>query len=54
VEPGVLFDFGVVAGPLSQLPAWASLYFYTRYGIDKVRHAEIRQELERRNADSSP
>jgi Na+/melibiose symporter-like transporter len=50
VQPGevpsnVLYQFGVVAGPLTVLPALLSLYFYSRYGIGKVRHAEIRREL---------
>jgi Na+/melibiose symporter-like transporter len=48
IDPDVLFDFGIAAGPLGQLPAWASLYFYLQYRIDKARHAEIRGELQRR------
>ena len=49
IDPGVLYNFGIVAGPLSQIPGWISLFFYARYRIDKTRHAEIRRELERRS-----
>ena len=48
VAASVVFDFGIVAGPLTSVPAWISLFFYARYRIDKARHAEIRQALERR------
>lgn len=48
----VLFDFGVVAGPLSQVPGWIALFFYARYDIDRARHAEIRRELDARGATS--
>ena len=48
VDASVLLDFGVVAGPLTILPAWISLFVYARYGIDKSRHAEIREQLEAR------
>ncbi|MBW2273813.1 MAG: MFS transporter [Deltaproteobacteria bacterium] len=48
VDPDTLHNFGVVAGPLTVLPAVISLFFYARYRIDRVRHAEIRRELEAR------
>ncbi|MEM9407816.1 MAG: MFS transporter [Acidobacteriota bacterium] len=46
VEPGVVFNLGVIDGPLSAVPAMLSIYFYGRYGIDKVRHAEIQRLLQ--------
>jgi Na+/melibiose symporter-like transporter len=48
VDPETLYQFGVVAGPLTVLPAYVSLFFYARYRIGKVRHAEIRRELDAR------
>ena len=48
IHPDVIFQFGLVAGPLSQIPGWIAIFFYARYGIDKARHAEIRAELDRR------
>lgn len=49
VDPDTLYRFGVIAGPLTVLPALISVFFYARYRIDKVRHAEIRRELEARS-----
>ncbi len=48
IDPDTLYRFGVVAGPLTVLPAFISLFFFARYGIDKARHAEIRRELDAR------
>ncbi len=48
LSPEVLFDFGVLAGPLTVLPGLVSIFFYMRYDIDEARHEEIRAELERR------
>jgi Na+/melibiose symporter-like transporter len=53
VDPETLYQFGVVAGPLTVLPAYVSLFFYARYRIGKVRHAEIRRELDARGRDGS-
>jgi len=55
-EPGgidseILFDFGIVAGPLTVLPALISIAFYARYRIDRRRHAEIRALLDERRVD---
>jgi len=50
IPPDVLFQFGVVAGPLSQIPGWIAVFFYARYGIDKARHREIREQLDLRKA----
>jgi Na+/melibiose symporter-like transporter len=53
IDPDTLFRFGVVAGPLTVTPALISLIFYARYRIDKVRHAEIRRQLEARARSDS-
>ncbi len=52
VDADTLYRFGVVAGPLTVTPAILSLFFYARYRIDKVRHAEIRRELAARAAST--
>ena len=54
VPAHILYDFGVVAGPLTVVPALVSLAFYSRYRIDKVRHAAIRRELEARARENGP
>ena len=51
VEPDVLVQFGVVAGPLTVLPALVSIVFYARYGIDEARHQEIRRALDHRSTE---
>ena len=48
IDADTLFDFGIVTGPLTVLPALISLLFYVRYRIDQPRHQQIRRELERR------
>ena len=48
IAPDVMVQFGIVAGPLSQIPGWLAIYFYARYGIDKARHREIRRALDLR------
>ncbi|MBW1885479.1 MAG: MFS transporter [Deltaproteobacteria bacterium] len=50
IDSDTLFDFGIVAGPLTVLPALVSLLFYARYRIDQPRHQQIRRELGRRSA----
>lgn len=48
IDPEVVFQFGVIAGPLTLLPGLISILFYSRYRIDKARHDEIRRELQTR------
>ncbi len=50
IDSDTLFDFGIVAGPLTVLPALVSLLFYARYRIDQPRHQQIRRELGLRSA----
>ena len=49
IDPEVVFQFGIVAGPLTLLPGLISIIFYKRYKIDKARHDEIREQLAERN-----
>jgi Na+/melibiose symporter-like transporter len=48
IAADVLFDFGVLAGPVTVFPALVSIAFYLRYDIDESRHNEIRLEIDRR------
>ena len=48
IAPDVIFDFGVLAGPVTVLPALISIVFYLRYDIDEKRHDAIRLELSAR------
>jgi Na+/melibiose symporter-like transporter len=45
LDPEVVFNFGLLAGPLAVLPAIMSVFFYLRYDIDESRHAEIRTAI---------
>ncbi len=51
IDADTLFDFGIVAGPLTVLPALISMLFYVRYRIDQPRHQQIRRELDRRSVE---
>lgn len=48
LDPDIIFDFGLLAGPLTVLPAILSVFFYLRYDIDERRHREIREAIEAR------
>ena len=55
-EPGsitadVLYEFGILAGPVTVLPGLISIFFYLRYDIDKRRHEEIRAALAARSPE---
>jgi Na+/melibiose symporter-like transporter len=45
VPEDVLFQLGLIDGPLASLPAVIGIVFYARYQITKQRHAEIQREL---------
>ncbi len=48
IPPEVVYQFGILAGPLTLLPGLVSITFYLRYRIDEARHDEIRRALEAR------
>ena len=50
VPPQVIFELGLVEGPLAALPVIGAIYFYGKYRIDRARHREIRDELALRRA----
>ena len=49
IDPETVYQFGIIAGPLTLLPGLISIVFYRRYNIDKTRHDEIRRELDSRS-----
>ncbi len=46
IAPEIVTQFGILAGPLTILPALVSIVFYLRYKIDETRHDEIRAALD--------
>jgi Na+/melibiose symporter-like transporter len=48
IAPDIVFQFGILAGPLTLLPGLISIAFYLRYRIDEARHNEIRSALQAR------
>lgn len=50
IDPEIIFQFGLLAGPLTLLPGLLSIVFYLRYTIDEARHDEIREALAARSA----
>ena len=45
VDPTVIFQLGLLDGPIAAIPALVSILFYARYRIDKTSHAETRATL---------
>jgi len=45
VEPDVIFNLGLIEGPIAALPSVFAIYFYAKYRITKARHQEIRAAL---------
>jgi Na+/melibiose symporter-like transporter len=54
VSADAVFSLGVLYGPGIMLFAVVALVFLSRYRIDRARHAEIVQELERRRGPLAP
>ena len=53
VDEGVLFQLGMIDGPIAAVPALIAIVFYSRYAIDRQRHAEIQQALKDRRASAA-
>jgi GPH family glycoside/pentoside/hexuronide:cation symporter len=49
IAPDIIYQFGILAGPLTLVPGLVSIVFYLKYRIDETRHDEIRLALEARN-----
>lgn len=48
VDPDVIFRLGLVQGPGTSIFVMAALILYTRYGLDRHKHADIRRQLAER------
>jgi Na+/melibiose symporter-like transporter len=48
VDPDVIFNLGLVQGPLTSIFTLSGLVLYLGYKLDRFRHAEIALELNRR------
>ncbi|MEE4283159.1 MAG: hypothetical protein V2I41_14535, partial [Pseudomonadales bacterium] len=53
VAPETLIWLGLVFGPIVSGFALVSAYCYSKYDLDRKRHAEIVAELERRRAQAA-
>lgn len=53
VPANILWELGIVDGPMIAIPSIAALMFYARYNINKERHAEIRTALHERHAQEA-
>jgi GPH family glycoside/pentoside/hexuronide:cation symporter len=49
VDADVVFNLGLVDGPISAIPGVIAVLFYLRYRLSRKRHAEIQAELGRRH-----
>ena len=54
VPADVLFQLGLLDGPIASLPAVFAIVFYARYKIDRKRHDEIRRELAAQRSSATP
>lgn len=50
IPPDVIFNLGIVNGPIASIGAIIAIFFYGGYRINKKRHEEIRDELARKRA----
>jgi glycoside/pentoside/hexuronide:cation symporter, GPH family len=49
VQDGVLFQLGLIEGPLAAIPAIVAVLFYARFRITRERHAEIQRAIGQRH-----
>jgi GPH family glycoside/pentoside/hexuronide:cation symporter len=54
VDPDVIFNLGLVQGPLTSIFTLSGLVLYLGYKLDRYRHAEIALELNRRRQALAP
>jgi len=49
VDSDIVFNLGLVDGPISAIPGCIAIFFYLRYRLTRDRHSEIQAELGRRH-----
>ena len=50
VHPDIIFNLGLIDGPVAAIPSLLAIFFYAGYRIDKKRHQEIQEQLNLRRA----
>ena len=45
IDPGIIWNFGLVVGALIPCGGFLGMWVLTRYDLKKARHAEIRAQL---------
>ena len=54
IDPGIIWNFGLVVGALIPCGGFLGMWVLTRYDLKKARHAEIRAQLGARAKDAIP
>ena len=54
VSESALFWLGLLNGPIAVLPAFAAVFFYARYRLDRKEHAAIQSTLRARRGQRAP
>jgi GPH family glycoside/pentoside/hexuronide:cation symporter len=49
VDSDIIFNLGLVDGPIAAIPGAIAILFYLRYRLSRKRHSEIQAELEERH-----
>ena len=49
VDSDIVFNLGLVDGPIAAIPGAIAVVFYLRYRLSRKRHSEIQEELENRH-----
>ena len=50
VDPDMIFQLGLIDGPIAIIPGIFAIVFYLRYNLSRERHAEIQAALQERHA----
>jgi glycoside/pentoside/hexuronide:cation symporter, GPH family len=50
VDPDMIFQLGLIDGPIAIVPGIIAIVFYLRYNLSRERHAEIQAALQERHA----
>lgn len=53
VDPDIIFQLGLIDGPISAIPALFAIYFYSRFNMDKQKLADTQRELRDRMLDGT-
>jgi glycoside/pentoside/hexuronide:cation symporter, GPH family len=54
VPADIIFNMGIINGPILHLFFFIPLIIYTRYNLSRVQHLKVREALERKSMQSAP